>query len=137
MGEIRKLQQFGGSKALTVPASWLAMLEESYHHPISEVEVETNDATLIVRPLFNFGWDSLTWRTDEDPQHGPHQVAGARANGRDPKWTMLLDKLQRSGGQFIEDSWEYWRITSFADLHDGKLVEIFCGVGRKRVRVGR
>jgi len=114
------------------------MLEEAYHHPISEVSVETRDATLIVTPLFNFGFDGLKWRTDEDPQHGPHQVGSVKANEKDPKWTMLLDKIERSGGSFIEDGWEYWRIVTFADLsHDSKLTQIFCGVGRKRVRVGR
>lgn len=116
----------------------MAMLEESYHHPITEVEVETRDATLIVKPLFNFGFDGLKWRTDEDAPHGVFWVASARANEKDPKWTMLLDRIERSGGRFIEDNWEYWRIVSFADLsHDSKLTEIFCGVGRRRVRVGR
>lgn len=119
---------------MTFPASWLQMIEGSYCHPITEVEIETRDATLIVKPLFNFGFDELKWRTDEDAPHGVFWVASVKANQTFSKWALLLDKIERSGGRFIEDGWEYWRIVSFADLsHDSKLTQIFCGVGRRRL----
>ena len=133
MGETRKLQRFGGSKALTLPACWLQMIESSYGHEITEVAVEDNGATLTVRPLFNFGFDGLKYETNEDAENGPHQIARPATNEYDPRWKELLDKVTRAGGRCVIDGLQYWLIHADRDLHDGKMERVLYGIGRRRL----
>jgi len=133
MVENRKLQKMGGSKALTLPAGWLQMIEDSYKHPITEVSIEDNGASLTLKPLFNHGFDGLKYESYEDASNGPHQVARPQANEFNPRWKELLDKIARSGGRFIEDGILYWQVNAPRDLHDGKVEQILHGIARRRL----
>jgi len=118
---------------MTFPAAWLSMLEDFYHHPITEVSIEDNGASLTVKALFNHGFDGLKYETREDAYNGPHQVARPQANEFNPRWKELLEKIARSNGRFIEDGLEYWRIDAPRDLHDGHVESILHGIARKRL----
>ena len=133
MVETRKLQKMGGSKALTLPAGWLQMIERAYGHEITEVSIEDNGASLTLKPLFNHGFDVLKYESGEDAYHGPHQIARPTPNEINPQWKVLLDKIARSGGRFIEDGLEYWRIDAPRDLHNGHVESILHGIARKRL----
>lgn len=123
----------GGSKALTLPAGWLQMIEDSYKHPITEVSIEDNGASLTLKPLFNHGFDGLKYESYEDASNGPHQVARPQANEFNPRWKELLEKIARSNGQFIEDGLKYWRISTPRDLRNGHVESILYGVARRRL----
>jgi antitoxin component of MazEF toxin-antitoxin module len=132
MREVRKLQKFGGSRALSLPAAWLQMVEGDYGHEITEVEIEDNGATLTIRPLRTFGFDGLKYESNEDAEYGPHKIARPATNEYDPRWKELLGKLEQRG-RWSDGEYEYWLIHADRDMHDGKMERVLYGIGRRRV----
>ena len=133
MGEIRKLQKLGGSKALTLPSGWLQMIESDYGHEIVEVEVQDNGPTLTIMPLFTHGFDGLRYESSQDAIHGFFQTARPAANERDPRWKELLGQVERAGGKCVIDGLEYWIVHADRDLHDGKFERVLFGISRRRL----
>jgi len=131
--QINKVVTIGNSRGMTFPAAWLQMIEDSYKHPITEVSIEDNGATLTVRPSFNHGFDALKYESREDASNGPHQIARPATNEYNPHWKELLDKTARSGGRFIEDGILYWRVDAPRDLHNGHVESILHGIARRRL----
>jgi antitoxin component of MazEF toxin-antitoxin module len=132
MGEIRKLQKLGGSKALTLPAGWLQMIEGDYGHEITEVEVQDNGPTLVVRPLFTHGYDALKYEVIEDA-FGIRGLARPTINIHNAVWKELLDQVTRAGGRIVIDNVEYSLVHTDNDLGYGKTERVLIGISRQRL----
>ena len=114
------------------PTGWLQMIERDYGHPIVEIALEDNGATLTIRPLRTFGFDGLKYESNEDAEFGPHQIARPATNESDSRWRELLRKVEQSG-RWSDGEYEYWVIHADRDMHDGKTERVLYGIGRRRL----